>query len=241
MGGPLDLTSEQARERLLRLFRHAQVGLTVSSVTHDVNNYLGAIMAYAELASMDANISPDSARMLNQVNDAVRKAATLVNTLTDVARKERRDVRIMEPSHLVERTLDLRRYDLRVSNIAHETQYEPGLPALALHLPRMQLALIYLITNAIEALEGQERRTLKISARRDGEGVAIAVKDSAPPIDSDVCACMFEAFFTTKGDDHLGLGLTAARALLEEHGGSLEYSEVEGFVCRLPLITSYAS
>ena len=69
MSGPIDLNSDDARERLTRLFRHAQVGRSVSSVTHDLNNYLGAIMAYAELAGMDKGISADTARMLGEGRD----------------------------------------------------------------------------------------------------------------------------------------------------------------------------
>ena len=43
----------------MRLFRASQVGSCVSSVTHDVNNYLGAILAYADLLGMSGNVGPN--------------------------------------------------------------------------------------------------------------------------------------------------------------------------------------
>jgi len=241
MGGSIDLNSEDAHERLLRIFRHAQVGRSVSSVTHDLNNYLGAIMAYAELAAMDAGIGPDSARMLGEVNNAVRKASNLVASLTDVARKEKPDVRLMTPEQLVERVLDVRRYDLRVANVALETSYDENLPTLSINLPRIQLAFMYLVSNAIEALDGEERKKLSVSAKKNGDTVVITFKDSAPAIPDADRERIFDAYYTTKSTDHLGLGLSVARATLQDHGGTLMYSPDSGFVATLPLRTSYAT
>ena len=239
MGGRIDINSEEARERLFRVFRHAQVGRSVSSVTHDLNNFLGAIMAYAELCSMDSGVSADTIRMLTEITNAVKKSSTLVNSLTDVARKERQDVRVLGPSQLVDRVLDLRRYDLRVANVALDTSYGENLPMLSVNLPRLQLALMYLVSNTIEALDGKERKRLKASVQRDGSIVTISMKDSAEPIPEEIREQIFDPFFTTKSVDHLGLGLTAARAALEDHGGTLSYSPDQGFVATLPLVTKY--
>lgn len=241
MGGPIDLSSDDARGRLDRVFRHAQVGRSVSSVTHDLNNYLGAIMAYAELVGMDAGLGADSARMLGEVVNAVKKSSALVASLTDVARKEKPDVRIMDPAQLAERVLDLRRYDLRVANIALETRYADGLPLLSINLPRLQLALMYLVSNAIEALDGRERKKLTVTVCKTADGVAIAFADNAGPIDEAVRAAMFDAFYTTKGVDHLGLGLTLAREAVTGHGGTLEYAPETGFTIALPTRTAYAA
>lgn len=241
MGGRIDLNSEEGRDRVLRAFRHAQVGRSVSSVTHDLNNYLGAIMAYAELAGMDAGISPDTARMLGEVGNAVRKSSALVASLTDVARKEKPDVRVMEPDKLVERVLDLRRYDLRIANVTLDTRYAEGLPTLSINLPRLQLALMYLVSNAIEALDGKERKQLIVSVSRTDTGISLSFRDSYGEIPEDERDRIFDPFYTTKGVDHLGLGLTVARATVEDHGGTLAYAPESGFTILLPLLTKYAT
>ena len=241
MSGPIDLNSDDARARLTRLFRHAQVGRSVSSVTHDLNNYLGAIMAYAELAGMDKGISADTARMLGEVVTAVKKSSGLVAGLTDVARKEKPDVRIMDPAQLIERVLDLRRYDLRVANVTLTTDYAPNLPLLSINLPRLQLALMCLVSNAIEAMDGTERKKLSVNADKSDDGVSIALKDSGAPIPEELSEQIFTPFYTTRGVDHLGLGLSVARATVEDHGGTLEYDPGNGFVIALPLRTRYTT
>ena len=108
-----DLTvPDELENRLLQLFRYSQIGQCVNSVTHDVNNLLGAIMAYSELISMDESIAADSKRMLGEVVEAVRKASGLMGNLTDIARKPRQDVRIVAPIQLMNRVIDLRRYEI---------------------------------------------------------------------------------------------------------------------------------
>ena len=57
------LPTPENYERLSEQFKHAQVGRCVNSVTHDVNNLLGAIMAYSELLSFDPGISEDGKTM----------------------------------------------------------------------------------------------------------------------------------------------------------------------------------
>ena len=64
---------DETREKLARLYRYAQVGHCVSSVTHDVNNFLGAVLAYAELVGLEKNQTPEALRMLGEVMSAVRK------------------------------------------------------------------------------------------------------------------------------------------------------------------------
>lgn len=234
-GVEVEVEPESTRERSAQLYRFAQIGRCVNSVTHDVNNYLGAIMAYAELVAMDSNLSPESNRMLSEVIGAVRKSSTLVNNLTDVARKERLDVRIVDPANLMERVLDLRRYDMKVGHVTLATEYAPDLVNITVDLPKLQLAMMYLISNAIEALEHVKVKRLDIKIATEGGCVLFLFKDSGPAIATDVCDRMFQPYFTTKTRDHLGLGLTLARATIEDHDGELSYHPSVGFVIRIPL------
>lgn len=232
--------SDDMNERVTRAFRYAQVGRCVSSVTHDINNYLGAIMAYAELCGMDAQISDDSKRMLGEMLKAVRKCADLVGNLTDVARRERPDIRLLEPQQLTQRVLDIRGYDLRTASVRVTTQYQPNLPFLAVNLPRVQQAFMYLVANTLEAMDSADHKALKIAVEDEGGEVVFSFKDSAKAVPEPIRQKMFDPFFTTKGPDHLGLGLTFARATFEDHGGSLTYDPESGFVARIARENKYS-
>ncbi|MCC6488553.1 MAG: HAMP domain-containing histidine kinase [Candidatus Hydrogenedentes bacterium] len=236
----VDLQASAMGEKLTKLYRYAQIGRCVSSVTHDVNNYLGAIMAYAELVGMDPALGSESNRMLSEIIGAVRKSSTLINNLTDVSRRERADVRIVDPANLMDRVLDLRRYDLKVAHVAVACEYEPQLHNFTADLPKLQQAMMYIISNAVEALDNQKNRRFEASVRMEGAVVAFTFHDTAPVIPESERARIFEPYYTTKGTDHMGLGLTIARATAEEHDGELAYDPARGFVMRIPTTNRYA-
>ncbi len=225
---------QEAQERLHLVARYAQVGQCVSSVAHDVNNYLGAIMAYAELIGLEESLGADTRRMLDEIIGAVRKASGLMGNLTDVARKDRKDIRIVNPEQLIDRALDIRRYDIKVGGVSLETDYEQGLGAIAIDLPRTQQAIMSLLSNAIEAMENEKTRKIWVSARTFDNMVELSFRDSGQPISESLQDSMFEPFFTTKGGLHLGLGLPAARAVAQQQQGTLTYEPERGFVFRLP-------
>lgn len=239
--GLVDLNSEEGRDKLARLFRYAEIGRCINSVTHDVNNYLGAIMAYAELVGLEQGMPSESHRMINEIINAVRRSSDLLNNLTDVARRDRTDVRIVNPAQLVKRAIDLRLYDLKVSQISLTTQFSDDPVTMSVDLPKLQQTLIYLINNAIEALEQATDRRLIVGTAQVREGLEISVWNSGEPFEDACKQRMFEPFFTTKNDGHLGLGLFVAQQTALLHDGDLTYDAERGFVLYLPRENSFTS
>lgn len=222
-------------QRLTRLFRYAQVGRCVSSVTHDVNNLLGAISAYAELVNLDENLGSESRRMLREIVSGVTRCSDLIGALTSVARKERKDLLIVTLSRLIDKVLDLRRYDIRVARIKLEMDLDESIPAGEFDKARIELAFLYLVSNAIEALETVGRKEIKVTTRARGDLSEVAIWNSSLPIDESVAQRMFEPFYSTHPETHLGLGLHLAREIARASGGTLEYDPQRGFVMSLPL------
>ncbi len=227
-------TEEETQEKLARLYRYSQVGHCVSSVTHDVNNFLGAILAYAELIGLEGVQTAESTRMLGEIMEAVRRSSRLIGGLTDIARRERPDIRVVRPREVVESVLDLRRYDLKVARVSVETAYAENLPDMAVDLPKLEQALIYLLSNAIEAVEGRVNGRLKISVFSEDERICFDLWNSGEVVGEDLRTRLFEPFFTTKNGDHLGLGLWAARRNLRMYGGDVSYDPQRGFSVTLP-------
>lgn len=225
---------ESSREKFALLYRYSQVGHCVSSVTHDVNNFLGAILAYAELAGLEGNQTPESRRMLQEIMTAVRRSSRLINNLTTIARRERPDIRVVQPREVMEDVLDLRRYDLKVAHVSLETDYQDALPEISVDLPKLEQAIIYVLSNAIEALEEGEKRLLKVSVLAGNGNVEFRFWNSGGAVREDIRSRMFEPFFTTKGGDHFGLGLWAARNNLRPQNGDVVYDPSCGFSIVVP-------
>lgn len=230
----LELDSEEGRQRIARLYRYAQIGHCVNAVTHDVNNFLGAIMAYAELIGMESPLNEESARMIEEIMGAVRKSSSLVNNLTSIARKERPNANMVDPGQLVERVVELRQYDFRTAQIGLECICEPNLPMMVVDAPKLEMAIIYLLSNAMDAARDATPRLVRVKVRAEGDNVVIEVWNSGDPVPEDIREAVFEPFFTTKDSDHLGLGLTIARDIARQHHGDLYYEPKRGFAIELP-------
>lgn len=228
------LDFEALCERLPRLFRFIQLGRCINGVAHDVNNFLGAMLAYAELASLDTGISDESRRMISEITDGVAKCSQLINSLTDIARKEKNSASMIDLVGLVNRLLKLRSYALRVDQITIETDLPSSLPSVVGDAPKIQLALLYILMNAQEAVDQCSRKVIRIGVSKMPDGLEFTCRDSGAPVPEDLREIIFQPFFTTKGDPHLGLGLSTARSIAELHEGTLIYTPERGFILYLP-------
>jgi two-component system sensor kinase len=103
-------------------------------------------------------------------------------------------------------------------------------------LPKLQQAIIYLVSNAMEELREREESLLKIKGTfADQERAVLTLWNAGPPIPEDLRERVFAPFFTTRGPEHIGLGLTIARDVVREHDGELTYDPDRGFTMELPL------
>ena len=224
------MNSEEGRKRLLQLHRHAQVGGCVSGIAHDINNLLGAAMAYAELVSYDEGISPDSVKMLNNVIEGITKCSALVSSLTSISRKDRMDINLTSPEQLMDDALVLRDYELKIQRIAVEKSYQSDVAAIPADLAKLKLALLFLLINAQQALEAAEAKEIKVSVGNTDGGIYFDIWDSGPGLSPELAEKAFEPFQTSWPDDqHMGLGLYSARKIAELHQGTLDYDPERGF------------
>jgi len=86
---------------------------------------------------------------------------------------------------------------------------------------QIQQVLLNLIRNAVEAMEGREKRELLISTTPAGDGmIAISVADSGSGMAPEVTTQLFQPFVTTKRHG-MGVGLSISRTIVESHGGQI--------------------
>jgi len=236
-------TIPNIEERIEKLHRLATAGLCINGVIHDTNNYLGAIMAYAELLQMDTSPGEESHRMLGKIIECVQDCSTLMNGLNTISRSKDNLVTLVEIPELVNTVLQLRKYYHKILKIWVEKDIEPDMRPIVLDLPRVQLALIHIIKNAEENLELKEPeednpRTLKVVSKTENDGIIISIQDNGPKIPTTVFEKVFEQYTTTKNHYHLGLGLYITKKIIAEHDGSLEYSPENGFSIWIPFDNS---
>ncbi|MFV1959130.1 MAG: PAS domain-containing sensor histidine kinase [Planctomycetota bacterium] len=121
---------------------------------------------------------------------------------------------------------------------------DPKIPLMSLDERLVKQALLNLLLNAIQAMEGEEerpptrRREVIVRTRLEGDCVRIDVIDTGPGIPEALRERVWEVYFSDRRQGS-GLGLPTARRIAEEHGGNLVFESAPGkgtdFILRLPL------
>jgi two-component system C4-dicarboxylate transport sensor histidine kinase DctB len=230
----LDLGSEEFERRLSLLFRQAMVGRCVNGVTHDVNNYLGAVLAYAELIGYEENLADESRRMLSEIVEGIKRSSDLLGTLTGIARKDRQRISICQVEDMLRHNLQLQQYTNRLAQIQIEQQFHTEPQPIKANASQLELAFLCLLHNAMEAVEEAPRRLIRLCTDYTDSHCTVEFWDSGPGLAGQAEDTLFQPYFTSKNTGHLGLGLPFASGVIKAHGGTLKYERGRGFVVTLP-------
>lgn len=221
-----DVTEWQAMEaRLIQNERMVAVGQLVSGVAHELNNPLTSISGLAEFLTARHTLPTAEHEHLAVIREQAERANKIVNNLLTFARQGPDEIVQLEFAGLVKRVALLMTYDLKLQQIALETNLDQPLPPVAGDRFQLQQVIINLVTNAVQAvLQGPEssaRRVALSTGTEDGR-VYLRVTDSGPGILPEDLPHIFMPFFTTKDPGRgTGLGLSISFRIVEGHGGQL--------------------
>jgi signal transduction histidine kinase len=210
-------TEQQLREQLQELAELA------GSLAHEIKNPLSVIRMNMELLAEDL-ADPQTAkerRALSKVEIVEKQCSRLENLLHDFlkfARLRKLDLRAGNLNDQIERVLTLFEPQANEQEVELRRYLDPDLPSMMLDGETLQAALVNLVKNALEAMPGGG--TLVVRSRPTRTGIALDLIDTGVGMDDKTALKMFEAFYTTKHGGS-GLGLPAARKIIEAHGGQI--------------------
>jgi PAS domain S-box-containing protein len=223
-----DVTERAVMEgRLEQMQREGLVSRLASGIAHDFNNLLAVIQTNTEVAQR-AGSGTEVQDALKRIRAAVQRGSEKVRHIQRMGsrREGAREQRPLYVNPVVEDMLDLTRARWRDEaeslGISYEVDWGPGMPPpIEGAEDDLRAALVALVFNALEAMPGGGR--IRISTSRDAQGdCLITVRDEGEGIDPAALARLTDAFYTTRPDRQMGLGLHLVANVLERHGGRLE-------------------
>jgi len=228
---------ERLLERIARADRLAAVGQLAAGVAHELNEPLGGILGFAELALGAPDVGPEGARDLRRIVDITLSARDIIKQLLLFARRAPpRRVAVDLPAVIGDalKLLEPRCASLRIT-LVREIGAVPTVPG---DPGQLQQVLVNLVVNAIHAMPGGG--TLTVGCRREGDAVVLEVADTGEGMAAEVAGQVFDPFFTTRDiGDGTGLGLSVSHGIVVAHGGTIEVETAPGrgarFVVCLPL------
>ena len=213
-------------EEKLRAERTLALGQMARAVVHDLKSPLAAVRAIAELLRAGTAAADPSRRRLETLMDEVDRMSQMANDLLRFAGAapplERVPVALAD---LVRRTLEPLRARAEASRVVLTERLETGVAVLG-DAPRLMRVLHNLVANALEAMPGGGGLTV-VCARENG-GAVLRVIDQGCGMPEDVRRRIFEPLYTHNKPGGSGLGLSIARAIVEDHGGAIAVDSAPG-------------
>jgi PAS domain S-box-containing protein len=226
--------------------RLASVGEMAAGVAHEINNPLTAVTGYAQLLVGREDIPSDIRSDLEAINDGARRVAGIVRTLLAFSRQTKPQRKLVDINELIESTLILRAYHLRVNNIEVVTRLATDVLETVVDPGQIQQVLLNLIVNAeMEMKLAHGKGRLTITTEKSDNTIKICFKDNGPGIKPEVMDRIFDPFFTTREvGQGTGLGLSLCYGIVTEHKGKIYAESKPGkgatFVIELPVVTEVA-
>jgi PAS domain S-box-containing protein len=224
-----DMTrTRQLQQELVQSERLAAMGKLAAGVAHEINNPLTGILTFAEDLKLEAEVDdPRRADYEVIINETLR-CRRIVRDLLDYSRQTAPERQQTPVGPVIQRMLAMIERQATFHNIRFKVDVETGLPEVYIDPRQIQQALLNLVINARDAMDGVGE--LQICARPHAEEgwIAIEVVDHGCGIESEHLDDIFQPFFSTKGGQGNGLGLPAVLSLAEQHGGRVEVQSEVG-------------
>ncbi|MDB4874652.1 MAG: signal transduction histidine kinase, nitrogen specific, NtrB [Gemmatimonadetes bacterium] len=243
-----DATQEkQLQLQLIQSEKMAAIGQLVSGVAHEINNPLAGISGFAQLLLADKSLTPDAHHSAEVISGEARRAARIVHNLLTFARQHAAEKASANVNAIVENTLELRAYEVRVRGTELVCELDPAIPDTVVDVYQIQQVLLNLVTNAEHAMANSARHDHRLTVRTRALGgtVRIEVEDTGGGIPPHSVDLIFNPFFTTKPTGQgTGLGLSISLGIVSEHGGRIWVDNVGGgarFTVELPVTAAGAS
>jgi signal transduction histidine kinase/CheY-like chemotaxis protein len=231
---------KSSSDLLLQSEKMALMGQVVAGIAHELNNPLTIVIGNIQLMLMRER-NEKNVESLSRIQDGAERASKIVKNLLTFARQERPERKLVNVNTIIRKSVELRSYELRVSNVDVSTELEEALPETMADPHQLQQVFLNLIVNAEHAMiEAHGKGLLRVRSRREEGKLLIFFSDDGQGIPHENLYRIFEPFFTTKAvGKGTGLGLSICQGIIVEHGGRIDVESTVGrgttFIIELPI------
>jgi two-component system, NtrC family, sensor kinase len=228
----LAIENSRYQQALVKAERLAAMGQTIAILSHHIKNILQGVRGGSYLIEMG---------LKDHSEDLIKKGWTIVEKnqgriyhlvmdMLTFSKERQPALQTASLNDTVAEVVEL--MQSRAEECQVELQYRPGpqLPSCTFDPEGIHRAVLNIVTNAIDAVEGSDHATVLMETGWDQatDTVWVAVSDNGPGIPEDQLGRIFNVFESTKGARGTGLGLAVTQKILREHGGEISVSSRMG-------------
>jgi len=228
---------KQQEDKLRRSQKMDALGKLTGGIAHDYNNLLGIIMGYAELLNGQLGDNPKLAKYARDIEHAAERGSKLTKKLLAFSRRKITDASLLNINQLLlEQQLMLEK--TLTARISLKFDLTENLWPVWLDSGDLEDAIINMSINASHAINGNGQLSFRTSNEQlntadaqplhmeAGNYVLLSITDSGSGMDDATREYIFDPFFSTKGEQGTGLGLSQVYGFVKRSGGEIKvYSE----------------
>jgi two-component system NtrC family sensor kinase len=209
-------------EEIIQSKKLASLGILTAGVAHELRNPLNNISMVAQnFIEMHDSLSREQRiELMNRVEEETKRIEEIVKNLLDFAKPKVANLEEADINRTVRKAVNLMQNTLNISNIELNLSLDPTVPHVFIDSHQIQQVLVNLILNAVQAMSPGGKLSIKTFAGH-GDSVMIEVGDSGKGIPHEFLPYIFDPFFSTKGVEGTGLGMSISYGIIKNHKGSI--------------------
>jgi signal transduction histidine kinase len=216
------------RREVVRLNRFTTANVLSSSIAHELNQPLGAILSNTEAAQILLKANPPDLGQIGEilsdiVRDERRASEIIVGLRNLLNNRTETDLRTFELNDTLRDVVKIIAPEIEKRGVVLRTLLAPEALPVRCDPIHLQQVMINLVMNGMDAMDGEPGpHNLTVRTRQNAESdfVEVRISDSGKGIPESNLTSIFDAFVTTKPQG-TGLGLPIARTILESYGGDI--------------------
>ena len=215
------------QNELARAARIMTVGELTSSIAHEINQPLAAVVSNAEAArnwlQRDPPGVPEATASVAAIVAAGERAGDIIVRIRSLIKKGSPNLITLSINEIVDSVLTTAKASFETRDIVIERRLEFGLPTVLGDRVQLQQLVSNLLNNAAEAMADvfdRPRIVVVCTKRTRCNGIAVVIEDSGRGLADADTARLFQPFYSTKAEG-TGMGLSICRSIAESHGGKI--------------------
>jgi signal transduction histidine kinase len=237
---------EYLQEQTLQLEKMATRGQMSAEIGHELNNYLGVVVANFQLMNvrLKKGVLEGLDRFTESIQDHLDKISRFTKGLMDYSSLQQATFTRVDINQLLQRVVEFLQPQKRFRQIVIETSFVPGVLEAEVDQGLVEQVLYNLLNNAADAMARTAVKKIDIgTARLSDDMIRLSVRDYGDGIAEEQRKKLFKEKFTTKESGH-GIGLVVCKNIIDKHNGRISVDSVPGretvFMIDLPVIHQQA-
>lgn len=219
--------AERMREHLRHAAAMATLGKLAAGAAHELNEPLGAVLGFAQLAKKNPDLPRETQRDLDHIVKASLHAREIIRQVMLFARQTPPQLTKVSLHKVIRDALLLVRGRLSRRAIHVKRELAARSPRITADAAQLQQVVVNLVVNAVQAMP--DGGTLTVGTASSPAGATLTVADTGTGMSQEMQSRIFMPFFTTKDvGQGTGLGLSVVHGIVSAHGGKIQVRSAPG-------------